>query len=51
MALNLRPSEEFEFANGSGEVLLIACGALGREIVELIEKNRWSAFDVTCLPA
>jgi len=51
MALNLRPSEEFEFAKGNGEVLLIACGALAREIVELIEKNRWSAFDVTCLPA
>jgi hypothetical protein len=49
--INLRPSEEFEFANGSGEVLLIACGALAREIVELIEANQWTAFDVACLPA
>jgi hypothetical protein len=49
--VDLRPSEEFDFSNGSGDVLLIACGALAREIVALIEKNRWTAFDVTCLPA
>jgi hypothetical protein len=51
MALNLKPSEEFASADGDGRVLLIACGALAREIVELIEKNRWTAFDVACLPA
>jgi hypothetical protein len=50
-AVTLTPSEEFDFTNGSGEVLLIACGALAREIIELIEKNRWTAFDVACLPA
>jgi hypothetical protein len=49
--VNLRPSEEFEFTNGGGNVLLIACGALAREIVELIEANRWTGFDVACLPA
>jgi hypothetical protein len=49
--VNLKPSEEFAFADGDGRVLLIACGALAREIVELIEKNRWTAFDVACLPA
>ncbi len=49
--VNLRPSEEFEFSNGGGNVLLIACGALAREIVELIEANRWTGFDVACLPA
>lgn len=49
--VNLRPSEEFAFSNGGGGVLLIACGALARELVELIEKNRWSGFDVACLPA
>jgi hypothetical protein len=49
--VNLKPSEEFEFAAGKGEVLLIACGALAREIIDLIERNRWSAFDVACLPA
>jgi hypothetical protein len=49
--VNLKPSDEFDFAAGQGDVLLIACGALAREIVDLIERNRWSAFDVTCLPA
>jgi hypothetical protein len=49
--INLKPSEEFEYANGGGQVLLIACGALAREIIELIEKNRWTGFDIACLPA
>jgi hypothetical protein len=49
--VNVKPSEEFAFAAGKGEVLLIACGALAREIVDLIERNRWPAFDVACLPA
>lgn len=49
--VNVKPSEEFEFSNGKGEVLLIACGALAREIVDLIEANRWPVFDVQCLPA
>jgi hypothetical protein len=49
--VDLRPSEEFNFTNGQGDVLLIACGALAREIVALIERNRWTAFDVACLPA
>ena len=49
--VNLTPSEEFEFKPGRGDVLLIACGALAREIVDLIEKNRWTGFDLQCLPA
>lgn len=49
--VNIRPSDEFEFSNGKGDVLLIACGALAREVIDLIEKNRWNAFDVACLPA
>lgn len=31
--------------------LLIACGALAREIVMLIEANGWHHMEVTCLPA
>jgi Protein of unknown function (DUF1638) len=50
-AVDLKPSDEFQFSTGKGDVLLIACGALAREIVELIEYNHWSAFDVQCLPA
>jgi hypothetical protein len=49
--VNLRPSDVFEFKPGQGRVLLLACGALGREIVDLIERNRWTAFDLQCLPA
>lgn len=49
--VNLKPSDEFAFAAGQGDVLLIACGALAREIVDLIERNRWTHFDVQCLPA
>jgi hypothetical protein len=32
-------------------VLVIACGALAREIVALREANGWAHLDVTCLPA
>lgn len=32
-------------------VLLIACGALGREIVELTRLNNWDHFRIQCLPA
>ena len=31
--------------------LIIACGALAREIQQVIELNRWSSIDVQCLPA
>lgn len=50
-AVDLAPAEEFEFKPGQGKVLLLACGALAREIVDLIERNRWSGFDLQCLPA
>lgn len=47
----LSPDDGFEFTRGRGEVLIIACGALAREIVDLIEANRWTALDLVCLPA
>jgi len=31
--------------------LLIACGALAKEINTLITRNQWYTFDITCLPA
>ncbi len=43
--------DPIDFRRGHGSVLLIACGALAREIVDLIELNAWSHLDVTCLPA
>lgn len=37
---------------GTGpSTLLIACGALAREIVHLIRLNGWSHIDISCLPA
>ena len=47
----LGPEEKFEFRKKSGDVLIIACGALGREMVALIELNHWSHLDIQCLPA
>ncbi|WP_300030556.1 DUF1638 domain-containing protein [uncultured Roseobacter sp.] len=35
----------------TGRVLLIACGALAREILDLKKANRWDHLDLTCLPA
>ncbi len=34
-----------------GRVLLIACGALAREILDLKVANGWDHLDLTCLPA
>lgn len=35
----------------TGRILLIACGALAREILDLKAANGWSHLDLTCLPA
>jgi hypothetical protein len=47
----LQPAEGFAFERAGGGVLLIACGAVARELVDLIEANRWTGFDIQCLPA
>lgn len=36
---------------GAGRVLLLACGALAREILALKAMNGWRHMDLTCLPA
>ncbi|MCH2163508.1 MAG: DUF1638 domain-containing protein [Marinovum sp.] len=36
---------------GTGEVLLLACGALAREITDLIDTNGWTHMELHCLPA
>lgn len=36
---------------GSGRTLLLACGALAREILTLIKLNNWTHLELTCLPA
>lgn len=38
-------------AEGRGKLLLIACGALAREILALKEANGWDHMELTCLPA
>lgn len=38
-------------AQQQGRVLLIACGALAREILDLKALNGWDHLDLTCLPA
>lgn len=38
-------------ARGKGRVLVIACGALAREILALRDANGWTHLDLTCLPA
>lgn len=49
--MDLAPADTYDFKRTGGGVLLIACGALAREIIQLIELNNWRHFDVTCLPA
>ncbi|MBJ2150779.1 DUF1638 domain-containing protein [Paracoccus sp. IB05] len=36
---------------GEGRILLIACGALAREILDLKRANGWTHLDLQCLPA
>lgn len=35
----------------NGRLLLIACGALAREILAVIKTNAWDHIDIQCLPA
>jgi hypothetical protein len=44
--MDCRPAE-----GGPPTTLLIACGALAREVVDMIRLNGWTHFSVTCLPA
>ncbi|WP_170381031.1 DUF1638 domain-containing protein [Ruegeria atlantica] len=38
-------------SEGQGQILLLACGALAREILELKRRNGWDHMALTCLPA
>ena len=38
-------------AKGAGRILLLACGALARELIDLREANGWDHMDLHCLPA
>ena len=43
--------EGLTVARPSGRILLIACGALAREILDIKSRNGWDHMDLTCLPA
>lgn len=49
--VDLQPSDALERTTQGARVLLLACGALAREIVDLIDANGWAGFDIQCLPA
>lgn len=38
-------------AETQGQILLLACGALAREILDLKRRNGWDHMALTCLPA
>ena len=44
-------TEGLSAGEGSGRVLLLACGALAHEILALIRINNWTHMDLQCLPA
>jgi hypothetical protein len=37
--------------NAASRVLLLACGAIAREVLDIIKINAWSHIDLKCLPA
>ncbi len=37
--------------SGKGRILVVACGAVAREILALVRSNGWTHLDLTCLPA
>jgi Protein of unknown function (DUF1638) len=51
MNIDITPADRFAVTHQTARVLLIACGALAREIVDVIERNKWQAMDIQCLPA
>ena len=40
-----------EYSEKSNNILLLACGALAREILTLKSLNSWAGMDLQCLPA
>ena len=49
--LQLRPDEERVFEAERPEVLVLACGAIAREVLAVIGLNGWTNVTVRCLPA
>ena len=47
----LRPDEERVFEAERPEVLVLACGAIAREVLAVVHGNEWRNVTVRCLPA
>jgi hypothetical protein len=47
----LRPDEERVFEAERPEMLILACGAIAREVLAVIRLNGWENVTVRCLPA
>jgi Protein of unknown function (DUF1638) len=47
----LRPDEERVFEAEQPDVLVLACGAIAREVLAVIRLNGWRNVTVRCLPA
>lgn len=44
-------TQGYENSGKQGRILLLACGALAREILDLKKRNGWDHMALTCLPA
>ena len=51
MTMAVEPGTAADAPAASHRLLVIACGALAREVLALIELNGWSHMDLVCLPA
>jgi hypothetical protein len=47
----LTPADEVIFEAGRPELLVLACGAIAREVLAVIRLNGWDNVTVRCLPA
>jgi len=47
----LEDEVSFDGAAGEARVLVLACGAIAREVLAVISLNGWAHVDVRCLPA
>jgi len=51
VTMAVEPGTAADAPAASHRLLVIACGALAREVLALIELNGWSHMDLVCLPA
>lgn len=49
--VDLKPSDYYDLQPAAAKILLLACGALAREIIDVITANSWNGFAIQCLPA